>query len=79
MTRDSTWYTVYGEAVAIKNMSDDHLRNTIRVLRDISPVGIRFTTLDPVLRRDYLNVMANECYARGLGLDELTTSEPVHE
>lgn len=52
--------------------------NTIRVLRNMSPIGTTFKTA-PETRRRWINAMANEAYERGLQIDELTEKEPVHE
>lgn len=78
LTRDSVWTTRDGKRVAIRDMGDQHLLNTIRVLRAMSPVGTKFRTT-PERRRQWVNAMANEAYARGLALDELTDGEPTHE
>jgi hypothetical protein len=59
-------------------MTDSHLLNTIRVLRGKSPIGTTFKC-DDVLRREWLNVMANEAYARGLKIDDVDEKDPVHE
>lgn len=64
-TRESVWTTRDGKRIAIKDMEDSHLVNTIRVLKGESPIGTRFNT-DPVTRRQLLNVMCNEAYRRGL-------------
>ena len=68
ITRDSIWTTKDRKKVAIKDMGDHHLLNTIRVLRGISPIGTTFSTTDP-RRRRWINAMANEAYSRGLWLD----------
>jgi hypothetical protein len=78
ITRDSIWLMRNGQRVAIKNMKDDHLLNTIRVLRRMSPIGTQFVTSDE-RRRRWVNAMANEAYLRRLTIDELQLSEPVHE
>lgn len=78
ITRDTLWYPMRGEPVRIKDMHDKHLLATIRVLRGMSPIGTRFRTPD-FRRRQWVNAMANEAYQRGLTLDELTSTEPVHE
>jgi hypothetical protein len=78
ITRDSLWRTATGELVAVKDMTDSHLLNLVRVFRNMSPIG---TTLK-ALRADrmrWVNALANEAYARGLTLDELMEGEPVHE
>ena len=49
----------------MRDMDDRHLLNTIRVFRNKSPIGT-VVTCDAVRRREWLNVMANEAYARGL-------------
>lgn len=73
-TRDSQWRTKEGRFVRIRNMTDQHLLNTIRVLRDMSPIKTKFKTT-PERRRRWLNVMANEAYERGLQIDPLTEEE----
>lgn len=78
MNRESVWKTKDGQLIAIKDMHDSHLLNTIRVLRDRSPIGTKFTCTD-VRRRSWVNAMANEAYLRGLTIDDLTEGEPVHE
>jgi hypothetical protein len=67
-----------GRQVSIQQMTDDHLLNTIRVLRNASPVGTIVKTAH-VRRRQWLNVMANEAYDRGLSLDPVNDKDPVHE
>ena len=67
LSRESIWCCMGGRLVVIKDMSDSHLLNTIRVLDGRSPIGTTFKC-DPVRRREYLNVMANEAYRRGLEL-----------
>lgn len=78
ITRDSIWRTQDHHRVAIKDMDDKHLLNTIRVLRDMSPLKTKFRT-SAVRRRNWINAMANEAYSRGLILDELQPTELVHE
>lgn len=78
ITRDSIWTARNGQRIAIRDMTDSHLLNAIRVLRNMSPIGTTFKTTD-VRRRMWVNAMANEAYARGLWLDELIEKEPVHE
>lgn len=70
ITRDTAWRTRDGRLVAIRDMTDQHLLNTIRVLRRRSPIGTAFKT-SGVRRRRWINAMANEAYERGLSLDEL--------
>lgn len=77
-TSDSIWTTSDGMRVAIRDMSNSHLLNTIRVLRGKSPVGTKFHT-DDVRRRQWINAMANEAYARGLTLEEPDEKDPLHE
>lgn len=67
LSRESIWRCMDGRRVAIKDMTDSHLLNTIRVLDDRSPVGTVYKCT-PERRRQYLNVMANEAYRRGLEL-----------
>lgn len=78
ITRDTLWRTREGQLVAIKDMGDQHLLRTIRVLRQMSPIGTRFKTT-PERRRHWVNAMANEAYRRHLELDPLEEKEPVHE
>lgn len=78
ITRDSLWRTATGELVAVKDMTDSHLLNLIRVFRNMSPLGTRLKALQEDRMR-WVNALANEAYARGLKLDELREGEPVHE
>lgn len=78
LTADSIWVTRDKQRISVRQMTDSHLLNTIRVLRGKSPIGTRFIT-DPVRRRAWLNVMANEVYARGLTLEEVDEKDPLHE
>ncbi len=78
VTRDTLCKTRDGRYIAIKDMDDHHLLSTIRVLRRMSPIGTVFRTTS-VKRRRWINAMANEAYSRGLSLDELDPSEPIHE
>lgn len=78
ITPDSLWRTQDGKLVAVRKMGDRHLLNTIRVLRDMSPIGTQ-VKLTAERRRRWLNVMANEAYERELEIDPLTEDEPVHE
>lgn len=77
-SRDSIWKTKEGQLVRIREMTDHHLLCTIRVLRGKSPHGTRFIC-GVVVRREWLNAMANEAYSRGLSLDEVDERDPVHE
>lgn len=79
VTRDSLWRTKEGRILAIKDMGDQHLLNTIRCLREMSPIGTKIRIHSHARRRQWVNAMANEAYARGLKPDELTDGEPVHE
>ncbi len=79
VTRDSIWRTKDGQLVAVKDMKDSHLFNLIRCFRGMSPLGTRVVTKTEARRHDWLNALANEAYARGLQLDDLTETEPVHE
>lgn len=78
ITRDSEWVTRDKKRVPICKMDDSHLLNTIRVLRGKSPVGTTWSG-DSVRRREWLNAMANEAYARGLQIEEVDDKDPVHE
>ena len=62
----------------MRDMDDRHLLNTIRVFRNKSPIGT-VVTCDAVRRREWLNVMANEAYARGLSIDPVDDKDPIHE
>ena len=79
ITRDTLWCTATGRILAIKDMEDSHLLNCIRCFRGKSPEGTRVTPTDPVVRMEYLNVMANEAYRRGLALDPVDEDDPIHE
>jgi hypothetical protein len=79
VTRESWWRTADGRRVQVKNLENAHLLNIIRCLRDMSPLGTKVAPTDPVRRREWVNVLANEAYSRGLRLDELTEGEPIHE
>lgn len=79
ITRDSEWVTRDKKRVRIYEMEDPHLLNTIRVLRGKSPVGTTLTFFDERLRREWLNAMANEAYARGLKIEEVDDEDPVHK
>lgn len=79
ITRDTLWRTAGGRVLAIKDMEDGHILNIIRCLRDMSPQGTQVCAGDLARRREWLNVLANEAYARGLQLDPLIEGEPVHE
>ena len=78
ISRDSVWTTKDLKRIPIYRMTDDHLLNTIRVLRGKSPLGTTWSG-DAVRRRDWLNAMANEAYARGLSIEEVDKKDPVHE
>jgi hypothetical protein len=77
-TRHSKWLTMDKKKIAVKDMTDSHLLNTIRVLRGHS---LKHTLwCGPVeMRRHWLNVMANEAYRRKLEIDPLTEQEFEHE
>jgi hypothetical protein len=79
LTRDTLWRTREGQILRIRDMEDSHVLNIIRCLRNMSPHGTRVNAGDPKRRREWLNFLANEAYARGLELDPLTEDEPVHE
>lgn len=74
ITRDSIWVTRDKQHIAIKDMRDEHLLNTIRVLRGISPIGTTFSTTDE-RRRRWINAIANEAYLRKLEIDPLSDAE----
>lgn len=78
ITRNSIWRTQAGKLVTVKDMDDQHVLNLIRCFRNMSPVGTRILG-PPAKRREWVNVLANEAYARGLQLDPLAEGEPVHE
>ena len=78
ITSTTEWTCADQRRVRICDMTDQHLLNTIRVLRRMSPLGTIFRTT-PERRRQWVNAMANEAYARGLTLDALQEHEPVHE
>jgi len=78
VTRESKWREMGGRLIRICDMDDHHLLCAIRVLRNMSPIGTKWHGI-PSRRRMWLNAMANEAYARGLELDPLTETEPVHE
>ena len=79
ITRDTLWRTMDGRIVAVRDMDDQHILNIIRCLRNMSPQGTRVNAGPPSKRREWLNVLANEAYSRGLSLDPLTENEPAHE
>lgn len=72
--QDPIWRTKDGVDVAVSEMDDSHLLNTVRVLRGISPHGTTFSTT-LARRRRWVDVMANEAYRRGLKLDPPTEEE----
>lgn len=74
LTRDSLWRCKDGRTVRVKDMLNSHLLNTINVLRGKSKRGTEFKTTDE-RRSEWLNVMANEAYLRGLTLDPLSDDE----
>ena len=75
---ESLWMTRRGEVLRICDMSDEHLLNTIQMLRGRSPIGTRFSTTD-VRRRRWINVMANVAYERGLEVPPMDENDKVHE
>lgn len=79
VTRESIWRTMDGQRIAVKDLADSHLLNIIRCFRNLSPHGTRVMPNAPTRRRQWLNMLANEAYARGLKLDDLTEDEPAHE
>ena len=78
LSSDSYWTTRERRRVRVCDMDDPHLLNTIRVLRGKSPHGTKWNG-DSVRRREWLNVMANEAYSRGLSIEEVDEKDPVHE
>jgi hypothetical protein len=78
LSSDSIWTTKERQRIPIYKMGDSHLLNTIRVLRGKSPIGTTWSG-DNVRRREWLNVMANEAYSRGLSIEEVDGKDPVHE
>lgn len=79
ITRESIWTTATGKRIAVKDLEDSHLLNIIRCFRAMSPHGTKVAPTNKARRRAWVNALANEAYARGLSLDELTEKEPVHE
>lgn len=78
ISRTSYWVTKEHKRIRVYEMEDSHLLNSIRVLRGKSPIGTIWSG-DNVRRREWLNVMANEAYARGLSLEEIDDKDPIHE
>ena len=78
ISSESYWTTRERQRVRVYDMADSHLLNTIRVLRGKSPLKTRWSG-DPVRRREWLNVMANEAYRRGLRIEEPDEKDPLHE
>lgn len=74
ITRETEWLTQDKRRIRICDMGNRHLLNTIRVLRNMSPIGTKFAGTD-VRRRQWLNAMATEAYLRHLKIDELTPEE----
>lgn len=79
ITRDSIWRTATGRRIAIKDLEDSHLLAIIRCFRGMSPEGTKVNPTYPPRRMEMVNVLANEAYSRGLKLDDVTETEPVHE
>lgn len=79
VTRDSIWVTADGRRTPVYGLEDSHLLNIIRCFRDKSPHGTKVFPVDPIRRREWLNVLANEAYARGLTIEEVDEKDPVHE
>lgn len=79
VTRESIWVTAAGRRIPVYDLEDGHLLNIIRCFRDKSPHGTKVYPRDPVRRREWLNVLANEAYSRGLTLEEVDEKDPVHE
>lgn len=78
LSRESIWTTKDKQRIPVYQMKDSHLLNTIRVLQGKSPLGTTWSG-DAICRREWLNVMANEAYARGLTIEEVDKKDPVHE
>jgi hypothetical protein len=79
ITPDSVWMTAKGDRIRVRDLEDGHLLNIIRCFRNKSPHGTQVYPRDPVYRREWLNVLANEAYSRGLTLEEPDEKDPVHE
>lgn len=79
LTRDSLWTTARGERIPVHALKDSHLLNIIRCFRGKSPKGTQVAPRNPVRRREWLNLLANEAYSRGLTLEEVDEKDPTHE
>jgi hypothetical protein len=75
---EPVWVTREKRRIPVREMGDNHLLHTITMLRGKSPIGTRFICED-VVRRRWLNILANEAYDRGLAIDALDGKDPVHE
>lgn len=67
ITRESLWRMRDAQEVYVKDMENEHLLNTIRMLQGRSPIGTVFGVVIS-RRRAWISVMTNEAYRRGLEL-----------
>jgi len=79
LTSDLIWRTAQGKRIAVRDLENDHLLNIIKCFRNKSPHGTQVWPSDSVRRREWLNLLANEAYSRGLSLEEVDEKDPVHE
>ena len=68
LSRESPWRCKDGAVVFVKDMTDGHLLNTIRVLQGKSPHGTTYRTTEEC-RKEWTQVMCNEAYRRGLSVE----------
>ena len=68
LSRESPWRCKDGAVVFVKDMTDGHLLNTIRVLQGKSPHGTTYKTTEE-RRKEWTQVMCNEAYRRGLSVE----------
>lgn len=68
-----------GKRIPVHELEDSHLLNIIRCFRNKSPHDTQVFPRDAVQRREWLNMLANEAYSRGLNLEEVDEKDPVHE